>query len=113
MGTFVKLGDYDFPNLRKVTLNSVDYIPGGTFGGMQNLEEIVVNGLVGHFDCWFVGHCPKLRKVVFMALFQAQEARVSNTTALSLTVYCSMAWSPIFISARFRMKRRQSSETIR
>lgn len=65
MGTFVKLGDYDFPNLRKVTLNSVDYIPGGTFGGMQNLEEIVVNGLVGHFDCWFVGHCPKLRKVVF------------------------------------------------
>lgn len=40
MGTFVKLGEYDFPNLRKVTLNSVDYIPGGTFGGMQNLEEI-------------------------------------------------------------------------
>lgn len=65
MGTFVKLGDYDFPNLRKVTLNNVDYIPGGTFGGMKNLEEIVVNGLVGHFDCWFVGHCPKLRKVVF------------------------------------------------
>lgn len=65
MGTFVKLGDYDFPNLRKVTLNNVDYIPGGTFGGMKNLEEIVVNGLVGHFDCWFVGYCPNLRKIVF------------------------------------------------
>lgn len=65
MGTFVELGDYDFPNLRKVTINNVDYMPGGTFGGMKNLEEIVVNGMVGHFDCWFVGHSPKLRKVVF------------------------------------------------
>lgn len=65
MGTFVRLGDYDFPNLRKVIINNVDYMPGGTFGGMENLEEIVVNGRIGHFDCWFVGHCPKLRKVVF------------------------------------------------
>lgn len=43
MGTFVKFGDYDFPNLRKVTLNSVDYIPGGTFGGMKNLYIISAN----------------------------------------------------------------------
>lgn len=65
MGSFVQLGDYGFSNLRKVIVNNVDYMPGGTFNGMQNLEEIVINGLVGHFDCYFVGHCPKLRKVVF------------------------------------------------
>lgn len=65
MGTFVRLGDYNFPNLRKVIINNVDYMPGRSFGEMNNLEEIVINGLVGHFDCWFVGHCPKLRKIVF------------------------------------------------
>ncbi len=65
MGTFVKLGNYPFPNLRKVTLGNVDYMPGCSFAGMEKLEEIVVNGMVGHFDCWFVGHCPKLRKVTF------------------------------------------------
>lgn len=65
MGAFVNLGDYDFPNLRKVVINNVDYMPGSSFWAMRNLEEIVVNGRVGHFDCVFAGGCPNLRKIVF------------------------------------------------
>jgi hypothetical protein len=65
MGYFLRLGAYDFPNLRKVTLGNVDYIPGGAFDNMPKLEEIVVNGAIGHFDCSFVSHCPNLRKIVF------------------------------------------------
>lgn len=65
MGTFVKLGDYKFPNLRKVTLGNVDYMPGCSFCGMPKLEEIIINGMVGHFDCLLVGDCPNLRKIVF------------------------------------------------
>jgi hypothetical protein len=65
MGTFVQLGDYNFPNLRKVTLGNVDYIPGGAFDNMQKLEEIVIDGMVGHLDCAFAIKCPNLKKVVF------------------------------------------------
>lgn len=65
LGTFVQLGDYSFPNLKKVTLGSVDYLPGASFMGMPQLEEVVINGLVGHFDCTFVLYCPKLRKITF------------------------------------------------
>lgn len=89
MGTFVRLGEYDFPNLRKVTINNVDYIPGGTFGGMQNLEEVIVNGLVGHFDCWFVGYCPKLRKVVF-------NGPVSDTGGPGFKYDCAQLDSVVF-----------------
>lgn len=65
MGTFVHLGDYNFPNLRKVTLGNVDYMPGNSFSKMPKLEEVVINGLVGHFDCYFVSRCPNLRKIIF------------------------------------------------
>lgn len=89
MGTFVKLGDYDFPNLRKVIINNVDYMPGGSFSEIQNLEEIIVNGMIGHFDCWFVGHCPKLRKVVF-------NGPVSSTGGPSFKYDCPQLDSVIF-----------------
>lgn len=65
LGTFVRLGDYNFPNLRKVILNNVDYMPGASFMNMPKLEEVVVKGLVGHFDCAVALHCPNLRSVRF------------------------------------------------
>lgn len=92
MGSFVRLGDYDFPNLRRVIINNVDYIPGGAFNGMENLEEIIINGVVGHFDCWFVGHCPKLRKVVF-------NGPVSTTGGPSFKYDCPQLESVIFNDA--------------
>lgn len=89
MGSFVQLGNYDFPNLRKVTINNVDYIPGGTFENFKNLEEIVINGLVGHIDCCFVTSCPKLRKVVF-------NGPVSGTGGQTFKYHCPELDSVIF-----------------
>lgn len=63
---FGRFCDYDkFPNLRKITFGNVDYLPGGLVSGLPNLEEIVFEGIIGHFDCTFISHCPKLKSVVF------------------------------------------------
>lgn len=66
IGMFGRLGDYHkFPNLRKITFGDVDYLPGGLFSGMPNLEEVVFNGMVGHFDCTLISDCPKLKTITF------------------------------------------------
>lgn len=66
VGTFGCLGDYyNFPNLRKITFNNVDYLPGGLLSNLPNLEEVVFNGMIGHFDCTFIINCPKLRTIIF------------------------------------------------
>lgn len=66
MGMFGRLGDYNnFPNLRKITFGNIDYLPGGLLSGLPNLEEVVFDGLIGHFDCTFIDNCPKLKKITF------------------------------------------------
>lgn len=66
IGMFGRLGEYGkFPNLRKVTFGDVDYIPGGVLSGMPNLEEVVFNGMIGHFDCTLISNCPKLKTITF------------------------------------------------
>ena len=63
---FGQFRNYDeFPNLRRITFGNVDYLPGGLVSGLPNLEEIVFEGIIGHFDCTFISHCPKLKSVVF------------------------------------------------
>lgn len=89
MGTFVELGKYKFPNLRKVVINNVDYMPSGSFGGMAKLEEVVINGFVGHFDCCFLRYCPNLRKVVF-------NGPVSSTGGPGFKYNCPQLDSVIF-----------------
>ncbi|MCM1483221.1 MAG: transglutaminase-like domain-containing protein [Muribaculaceae bacterium] len=81
LGVFVRLGGYNFPNLRKVTLGNVDYMPALSFGNMPMLEEVIVNGMVGHFDCTFVQNCPKLKKIVF-------NGPVSSTGGMGFTYNC-------------------------
>lgn len=66
VGIFGRLGNYsNFPKLRKITFNDVDYVPGGLISGLPNLEEVVFDGMVGHFDCTLIYNCPKLRSIVF------------------------------------------------
>ena len=65
LNSFTRLGEYNFPKLRKVTFENVDYLPGGSFMNMPELEEIVFNGLVGHIDTSFALHCPKLKSIIF------------------------------------------------
>lgn len=66
VGMFGRLSDYgNFPNLRKITFGNVDYLPGGLLDGLPNLEEVVFNGIVGHFDCTLIMNCPKLKSVIF------------------------------------------------
>jgi hypothetical protein len=66
IGMFGRLGDYHkFPNLRKITFGDVDYLPGGLLRGLPNLEEVVFNGMVGHFDCTLISDCPRLKTITF------------------------------------------------
>jgi len=66
IGMFGRLSDYNnFPNLRKITFGDVDYLPGGVLSGLPNLEEVVFDGMVGHFDCTLISNCPKLRTIIF------------------------------------------------
>lgn len=66
IGMFGRLGDYNqFPNLRKITFGNVDYLPGGLLRDIPNLEEVVFDGMIGHFDCTLTSNCPKLKSVVF------------------------------------------------
>ncbi|MDE7403263.1 MAG: transglutaminase-like domain-containing protein [Muribaculaceae bacterium] len=65
VGAIGNLGDYGFNNIRKVTVGNADYLPSCFLANMPNLEEVVFDGLIGHFDCIFIMDCPKLKKVVF------------------------------------------------
>ena len=65
VGMFGLLGEYKFPNLKKVTFGDVDYLPGGLFMDMPELEEVVFGGMIGHFDCTLIMNCPKLKSIVF------------------------------------------------
>lgn len=52
----------------------------------NTIEEIVVEGAIGHFDCALVANCPNLRKSYSEILCRVQEARdllitVRNWTA--------------------------------
>ena len=65
VGNIGQLSGYAFPRLKKVTFSNIDYLPGGAFDGMPELEEVVFDGLLGHFDCSMASHCPKLKKITF------------------------------------------------
>lgn len=65
IGNIGYLGGYNFPKLKKITFGNVDYLPGGLFMGMPELEEVVFDGLIGHFDCTMAQYCPKLKKITF------------------------------------------------
>lgn len=66
MGMFGRLGDYgNFPNLKKITFGNIDYLPGGLLENMPNLEEVVFDEMIGHFDCTLIFNCPKLKKITF------------------------------------------------
>lgn len=70
VGMFGRLGNefgdgYDFPNVRKIIFNNVDYVPGALINALPNLEEVVFNGMIGHFDCTLIMDCPKLKSIIF------------------------------------------------
>ena len=65
LNSFTRLGDYNFPKLRKVVFGNVDYLPGGSFWKMPELEEVIFEGLVGHLDMSLIIECPKLKRVIF------------------------------------------------
>lgn len=65
VGMFGRVGEYNFPKLKRLTVGNVDYLPGWFVAQMPQLEEIVFEGMIGHFDCEFLAACPKLKKVVF------------------------------------------------
>lgn len=65
LGNIGQLSAYAFPKLKKVTFGNIDYLPGGLFYGMPELEEVVFDGLIGHFDCSMALYCPKLKKITF------------------------------------------------
>lgn len=73
-----------FTRLRKVTFGDVDYLPGGLFMDMPDLEEVVFDGMIGHFDCTFILSCPRLKSVVFRGPISSTggPGLLSNTPAI-------------------------------
>ena len=67
MGMFGRLWAVrQIPKSAKITFGDVDYpFPGGLLSDMPNLEEVVFNGMIGHFDCTFISNCPKLKTITF------------------------------------------------
>lgn len=57
--------EFGLPGIRKIHYGDVDYIAGGSFVNLPELEEIVFDGLVGHIDGYTVTNCPKLKRIVF------------------------------------------------
>lgn len=55
----------NLPGIRKIHLDDVDYVSGGSFNNLPDLEEIVFEGLVGHIDGYVINDCPKLKRIIF------------------------------------------------
>lgn len=66
VGMFGRLSDYGrFAKLRKITFGNADYLPGGLLQDLPNLEEVVFDGMIGHFDGTLIRNCPKLKSITF------------------------------------------------
>ena len=65
IGMFGRLDGSMFPKLRKITFGDADYLPGALLTGFPKLEEVVFNGMIGHFDCTLISDCPGLKSIVF------------------------------------------------
>lgn len=48
-----------------ICYGDTDYISGGSFQNLPNVEEIIFDGLVGHIDGYTITNCPKLKRVIF------------------------------------------------
>lgn len=56
---------YGLPKLRRAVYGDVDYVAGGSFIDLEDVEEIVFEGLIGHMDGYCVTNCPKLKRIIF------------------------------------------------
>lgn len=93
VGVFGRLDEYSqFPNLRKITFGNVDYLPGGLLYGIPNVEEVVFDGMVGHFDCTLILNCPKLKTIIFKGPISSTggSGLVSRTPNLEKVVFESV-----------------------
>lgn len=54
-----------FPGIKKLSYNNVDYVSGGSFGNLPELEEVIFEGSVGHIDGYAFTNCPKLKRILF------------------------------------------------
>lgn len=52
-------------SLRFLSVGDVDYVPGGCFTDLPNLEEVEFNGLIGHIDGYTFTNLPKLKRISF------------------------------------------------
>lgn len=93
VGVFGRLDEYSqFSNLRKITFGNVDYLPGGLLYGIPNVEEVVFDGMVGHFDCTLILNCPKLKTIIFKGPISSTggSGLVSRTPNLEKVVFESV-----------------------
>lgn len=62
---FHKLSEMDLPAIRHITFRDIDYVPGGTFADMPDLETVTFDGRIGHIDGYQFCNDPRLRTVTF------------------------------------------------
>lgn len=53
-------------NLKQIKYSDTDYVMSGSFrDGMEEIEEIVFDGMIGHIDGYQISNCPNLKRVIF------------------------------------------------
>lgn len=52
-------------SVKKITYDFFSYMPGGSFNGCPNLEEVIFTGPIGHIDGGPFNNCPKLKTIRF------------------------------------------------
>lgn len=79
-----------------MTFGDVDYLPGGLFMDMPDLEEVVFDGMIGHFDCTFILSCTRLKSVVFRGPISSTggPGLLSNTPAIEKVAFESVVVDP-------------------
>lgn len=91
VGMFPQLTGSANPRWRKVVFGNVDYLPGALMAQMPHLEEVVFEGVVGHFDCTLLLNCPKLRRIEF-------RGPVSSTGGPLIAAHCPQLHEIVFRS---------------
>lgn len=88
---YANLGNYHFPNLKKITFGNVELFNSFSFENMPKLEEIEFTGMVGVGASRLIKSCPNLRKVTF-------KGPVSSTGGSTFAIDCPNLDTVIFES---------------
>lgn len=80
--------DENLTGLKTIVYGGADYLPGGCFYGLPDLESVTVNGPLMHFDGTFAIDCPRLKRIEFNGpVISSTNSIAGNCPQLSEVVF--------------------------